>query len=155
MVTGVDWLTVKAVTENVCDIAPCGTVTEAGTPAAALELESATTAPPLGAAKVSVTVPTPACVLAIVEGLTDTLLSAGGTGTTVNANVLLTPEKEAVSVTGVDALTVVVVIGKVCVVAPCSTVSNACAATPAFRDQRPECFRFARSHPIPPSWPGK
>ena len=58
-VTGVVVVTEDVVTEKVADVDPCGTVTDAGTVAAALELESATTAPPVPAAALSVTVPVP------------------------------------------------------------------------------------------------
>ena len=83
--------TVVLATVNVTEVAPCGTVTEAGTlPAEVFELESDTTAPPEGAAAVSVTVPVPDWPLTIVLGLTETLLSAAATGFTVIPAVLLT-----------------------------------------------------------------
>jgi hypothetical protein len=83
--------TVVLATVNVTEVAPSGTVTEAGTlTAEVFELESDTTAPPEGAAAVSVTVPVPDWPLTIVLGLTETLLSAAATGFTVIPAVLLT-----------------------------------------------------------------
>src|SRR5205823_5240144 len=58
---------------NVADAAPDEIVTDAGTEAEALELESATTAPPEGAAAESVAVPVDAAPPVTVEGFTDTL----------------------------------------------------------------------------------
>jgi hypothetical protein len=49
-------LTVPAVTGNVAEVDPCGTVTDAGTLAAEEDALSVTIAPPLGAADVSATV---------------------------------------------------------------------------------------------------
>jgi hypothetical protein len=78
---------------NVAEVAPCGTVTLAGTLAAAeLELESDTTAPPVGAAPVNVTAPVPVCPLTIVVGLTVTLLSVAPGGMMVTVAVFVTPE---------------------------------------------------------------
>lgn len=86
-------MTVPAVTAKVAEVAPCATVMLEGTVAAAvLELESETTAPPVPAGSVKVTVPVPVCPLTIVLGLTEILLSAPGRGVTVTPNVLLTPE---------------------------------------------------------------
>jgi hypothetical protein len=81
------------VTVNVAEAEPAGTVTEDGTLAAVvLELESETEIPPLPAAVVKLTVPVPDWPLTIVLGLTEILLSAGGTGLTVTPNVTLVPE---------------------------------------------------------------
>ncbi len=57
MVTGVELLTVAVVIVNVALVLSSGTVTVGGTLAAALSLLSVTTAPPLGAGPLSVTVP--------------------------------------------------------------------------------------------------
>ena len=91
--TEVATLTLPAVTVNVADVAPCATVTLDGTLAAeALELDSDTTAPPVGAAAVNVTVPVPVCPLTIVVGFTDTLPSVTVDGMMVTVAVLVTPE---------------------------------------------------------------
>jgi hypothetical protein len=92
-VTAFEEVTVPAVTVNVAEVEPAGTVTLAGTPAAvALELESVTTMPPVPAAVVRLTVPVPVWPLTIVLGLTDTLLSAAAGGVMVTPKVLFTPE---------------------------------------------------------------
>jgi hypothetical protein len=68
---------VPAVTVKVAEVEPCGTITLDGTVAAlVLELNSDTTAPPLPAADVRVTVPVPVWPLTMLLGLTETLLSA-------------------------------------------------------------------------------
>ncbi len=122
-VTGVEVLTVPAVTVNVVEVDPCGIVTLDGTLAAAvLELLSDTTAPPLPAAAVSVTVPVAVCPPEIVAGLTETLLRAPGSGLIVTPNVAFTPEYEAVTVAVVEELTVPAVSVKVPEVEPCATV---------------------------------
>jgi hypothetical protein len=84
---------VPAVTVNVVEVEPAGTVTLEGTvTAVVLELESDTANPPVPAAAVSVMVPVPVWPLTIVLGLTATLLRAAGDGLMVTPNVALTPE---------------------------------------------------------------
>jgi hypothetical protein len=84
---------VPAVTVNVTEVEPAGTVTLDGTVAAVvLELASDTTIPPVPAAAVRVTVPVPVCALTIMLGLTEMLLSAAGGGLIVTPNVAFTPE---------------------------------------------------------------
>ena len=111
--------------------APAATVTLAGTLATvALLLDSVTTAPPAGAAVVKVTVPVLAVPPATLVGVTvnkDKLDAAGG-GLTVNTAVRVTPAKVAEIVTGVEAVTAVVVMVKVALVAPAATVTLAGAA---------------------------
>jgi len=90
-VTGVAALTVPAVILNDAEVAPAATITVAGTLAAlVLELESDTTAPPEGAADVSVTFPFSVLSPESVLEFTVTLLSAAG-GLTVALTVLFTP----------------------------------------------------------------
>ena len=115
-----------AVTVNVAEVDPVGTVTLAGTLAAVvLELESVTTAPPVPAAAVRVTVPVPDWPLTIVLGLTEMLLSAAGGAVMVSPKVLLTLEYKAVNVAAVDELTVPAVTVNVAEVEPAGTVTLA------------------------------
>ena len=57
MMTGVDVVTALVFTVNVALLAPAATVTVAGTVAVDVLLERETTAPPMGAGPLSVTVP--------------------------------------------------------------------------------------------------
>lgn len=110
-----------ALTMNVAVVDPLATVTLAGRLARfELELDSDTTAPPEGAGAVNVTVPVPDWPFTIVLGLTLTLLSAAVcvAGLTITLAVMLPPEYEAVSVTGVGALILPAVTAKVPDVAP-------------------------------------
>jgi hypothetical protein len=140
-VTEVAELTIPAMNMNVAEVAPCGTVTLAGTlatelelkcgtcaptegaAAPAFELESDTTAPPEGAAAVSLTMPVPDCPLIMALGLTVTLLSATGGGLMVTPNVSFIPERDAVKVTAVGLVTVAAPTVNVVEVAPCATVT--------------------------------
>ena len=117
--TDVAVVTLPAVTENVADVEPCGTVTDEGTlAAAALELDSDTATPPLPAGEVSPTIPVPDRPLTIVLGLTDMLARLADGGFTVNPNVASTPRYEAVKVTGVGVVTLPGVTVKVAEFAP-------------------------------------
>jgi hypothetical protein len=81
-----------AVTVNVAEVEPWGTVTLEGTFATdVFELERATAMPPLPAGSVNVTVPVPVKPLVMVLGLTETALSAAAGGFTVRPNVRLAP----------------------------------------------------------------
>lgn len=93
IVEGVAAVTETVVTLNVALVAPCATVTLAGTAAAPLLLDSATVAPPAGAALVSVTVPVDEVPPVTLVGLSVNTDSdaGGGTGVTVIVAVLVTP----------------------------------------------------------------
>jgi hypothetical protein len=76
IVTAVSRLTELVVAVKVAVVAPAATVTEAGTWAAAVfELVSATTAPPVGAGPLRVTVPVEDVPPSNIAGLMLTLLS--------------------------------------------------------------------------------
>ena len=79
MITDVDAATDTVLTVNVALVAPAATVTFAGTVAAAvLLLDSATTAPPDGAALVNVAVPWELLPPTTVNGVSEIADSAGG-----------------------------------------------------------------------------
>jgi hypothetical protein len=84
MVTDVVELTAVVVTVKVAVVAPAATVTLAGTVAEALLLPSVTTAPPVGAALLSVTVPVEEVPPVTVVGLrlTEDSVSAEASGST-------------------------------------------------------------------------
>src|SRR5687768_13697046 len=118
MATEVSAVTAVVVTGNVAEVAPSGTVTVAGTVATVgLLLARVTVTPPAGAAADSVTVP--------VEGLPPATLVGfsvaearvgpvtGAAGVTVRVTGVEAPPRVAVIVTGVSAVTAVVVTGKV------------------------------------------
>jgi len=112
MVTGVvaDTTLVDAV--KAAEVAPAGTVTDAGTVAAVvLELVSVTTKPPAGAAPVSVTVPVDAAPPVSEAGFIETAdnAAAAAVGLTVRVVVRETLEFLAVIVTGVADATADVV----------------------------------------------
>ena len=130
-VTEVALATVRDVTMKFALVAPAATVTLAGTVTAlVLLLERATTAPPLGAALVSVTVPCdvlPPVTLVGFSASDDKLAGGGGggTGLTVSVAVRVAPPKEPEMVTLFVTLTPTVLIVKVALVAPAATVTLA------------------------------
>jgi hypothetical protein len=96
METAVDAVTALVLTVKVALVAPAASVTLEGTLAAAvLLLESATCAPPAGAAPLNVTVPVEDCVPPItLVGLSvsdESVTAGGGAGATVIEAVLVTP----------------------------------------------------------------
>src|SRR6266513_1526568 len=96
MVTAVDAVTALVLTVKVALVAPAATVTLEGTVAAAvLLLESATVAPPAGAAPLNVTVPVEDCVPPItLVGLSvsdESVAGGGGAGATMIEAVRVTP----------------------------------------------------------------
>jgi hypothetical protein len=129
-------VTLTVVIANVADVAPAGTVTEAGTFADTLELVSVTTTPPAGAAPLSVTVPVTPAPPTTDAGFTVTVLSdtVATAGFTVSAAVFETAPFVAVIVTAVTAVTVDVVTVNVAVVAPAATVTLAGTVAAALLD---------------------
>src|SRR5437870_3136981 len=125
IVTVVDAATAPVVTVKLALPPPAGTVTLDGTAAApGLLLERETTAPPMGAGTLRVTVPVDDCVPPItLVGLRVSADRATGGGVTVNEAVLLAPPKEAEIVTVVDAATAPVVTVKLALPAPAGTVT--------------------------------
>ena len=95
MVTAVEAATPLVLTVNVALVAPAATATLEGTLAAPLLLESATVAPPAGAAPLNVTVPVEDCVPPItLVGLSvsdESVAGGGAAGATVSEADLVTP----------------------------------------------------------------
>jgi hypothetical protein len=112
--------TTGVVTLNCTVVCPPGTVTVAGTCAAALSLTRVTESPPVAAGPVRVTVPVVPVPPVTVDKVSAAVCTVGAL--TVNAPVLATPNV-AVMVTGVEELTALVVTWKVAVVAPAATVA--------------------------------
>jgi len=131
-------VTAVVVTEKVWVVAPAGTVTVAGTTAAALLLVRLTTSPPEGAGPLKVTVPV--AVFPPTTGpvkLIDARVATGAPAMRVSVAVSLTPAAEAVTVTGVVTATPVDVIVKGALMAPAGTVMVAgtmTAGLPLLRD---------------------
>src|SRR3989442_1754025 len=131
IVAEVDAVTDTVVTVNVALVAPAGTVTLplTGTLATALLLDRVTSAPPVGAVALNVTVATeelPPTTLVGFSAKPDTVRGGGGAGgETVSSAVLVRPPKEAEIVMVVDVVTEVVVTLKLAVVDPAATVTLA------------------------------
>jgi len=93
-VTALDAVTALVLTVNVALVAPAATATLEGTRAAPLLLESATVAPPAGAAPLSVTVPVEELPPVTLEGFSPSEASVGGggaAGVTASEAVLVAP----------------------------------------------------------------
>jgi hypothetical protein len=130
MTEGVVAVTVPAVAVKVAVVNPCATTTDAGTDTAALELESVTVIPPVGAEAEMVTVPCDVCPLNIEAVLNERL--EGTIGFTVKLALIPDPPLEAVSTTAVAALTIPAVAVNDTLVAPCGTVTEPGTDTAAF-----------------------
>ena len=90
----VDEATALVLTTNVALVAPAAIVTLGGMLAAPLLLESATCAPPVGAAPLSVTVPVEEFPPATLVGFSESeerVGGGGGAGVTVSEAVLVAP----------------------------------------------------------------
>ena len=125
MIVSVDAaVTVRVVIVNVADVAPAGTVTDAGTVPMVVELDAnVTIAPPVGAARVSVTVPVTATPPVAAVTFVVRVESAAAGGVTVSVAVPVEPFVAAVIVTAVFAATVPAVIVKFAVFDPAGTVT--------------------------------
>ena len=122
-VTVLEDVTVMVVIVNVTLFAPAGTVTLAGSDAAALLSDSVTTVPLAGAAPFSVTVPVEGVPPLTEFGLAETERRAGRL--TVNVAFRVVPFSAAEIVTDVEAATGIVVTVNVAVVDPAPTVTLA------------------------------
>lgn len=92
MMATVDAATALVLTVKVALLLPPGTVTLAGTLAAALLLERLTSAPPVGAGPLSVTVPVEDCAPPVtLVGLKVSEEAAGITGTAATGTVIVCP----------------------------------------------------------------
>lgn len=125
MVVVVEAPTATVVTENVAVDDAAGTVTEAGTVAAALSDDRVTTKPPACAGAESVTVPVDEAPPVNEVGLRVTEESTSATGLIVSVAGFVTAAAEAVIVAVVMAPTNVVETLNVAVVAPWATVTLA------------------------------
>jgi len=141
IVTAVELTTALVVTAKVALVAPAPTVTLAGTVATPeFELARLTRSPALGAALVKVAVPVAEAPPVTVAGfrVIALRLAGGGTGLTVSTAVRVTPPKVPEIDNAVVAVTLVVVIEKVALVAPAAMVTLAgTVATAVFALLRP------------------
>jgi len=130
IVTVVGAITALVLTVKLAVVAPAATVTLPGTRAAlVLLLESATTAPPVGAAPLNVTVPVDDCAPPVtLVGFSvneDNVTRAGAGGFTISVAILVVPPNAALIVTVVAVLTALVLTVKLALVAPAATVTLA------------------------------
>src|SRR5687768_2586432 len=128
MVALMELVTVPVVMVNMALVAPAAMVTLAGTVATAgLPLVSVTTAPPLGAALLNVTVPCdvlPPVTLVGFSASEESAAGAGG-GVTVSMAVRVVPLNVAEMTTELLAVTEAVAMLKLALVAPAATVTLA------------------------------
>ena len=131
-------VTVLVVIVNVAVVAPAATVTLAGTVPTVVDDDAKfTTAPPVGAARVNVTVPVTNTPPVAAETLVVMVEMAAAGGVTVTVAVPVDPLVEAVMVAFVIATTEPAVTVKVAVRAPAATVTETgTLATAALLDER-------------------
>jgi hypothetical protein len=123
IVITVDDVTAFVVTTNPAVVAPAGTVTLAGTPATVvLLLDRVTTAPPAGAAALSMTVPVDVLPPRTLVGCRLSDVSIGVPGVTVSCADRVAPPPAPEIVTAVDVVTTLVATANVAVVPPAATV---------------------------------
>jgi hypothetical protein len=115
--------------------APPRTVTLDGTAAAPLFEASATDTPPVGAARLSVTVPVAFAAPYRLAGASPTESSAGGGAVTRRFAVLLAPANVAVMLAVASVFTGVVVTVKLAVINPAATVTLAGTETAAMLEE--------------------
>ena len=115
---------VEAVAEKVAEVAPAATVTEAGTVSAALLSDKETTAPPVGAALLRVTVQVEEALEVSEVGLQERLVGTVFV-TRFMEKVTEEPERDAVMTAVLSAVMVEAVAEKVAEVAPAATVTEA------------------------------
>src|SRR5437879_86346 len=127
MVTGVDVVTALVLTVNVALLAPAATVRRASSGAVdVLLLEREAVAPPAGAGPLSVTVAVEGDPPVTLVGFSVSEERVGrACGSTVSEAVLVTPAYDAEMVTGVDAVTALVLTVNVALLAPAAIVTLA------------------------------
>jgi len=94
IVTEVETRTMEVLTANVALVAPAGTNTLEGTPAAPLLLESMTCAPPAGAGPLNVTAPVEYCappITLVGFSVSEETVGSGGDVTVSVADLLAPP----------------------------------------------------------------
>jgi hypothetical protein len=143
-------VTAFVVTVNVAVELPAATVTEAGTTAEVLELESATTAPPAGAALVSLTVPAALVPPFTLDGVTVTDVRP----TIVSVSEMVFPEKTPLMLGLAVHSAACVAMGNVADELPAGTVTLAgTAASELLEDsvttKPPPAGAFPRNRTVP------
>jgi len=132
IVTEVDAVTALVLTVNVALLVPAGTVTLAATVAAAvLLLVRLTTAPPLGAGPLSITVPVEGFPPVTLVGFRLTEERVAGGGVTVSEAVWVPLPYVPEMVTEVDAVTALVLTVNVVLLVPAGTVTLAATVAAA------------------------
>ncbi len=146
MVAVVTEETALVVTVKVAEVAPADTVTDAGTVALVVLLESDTVVPPGPAAPFSVAVPTAVAPPVTVDG--ETLMLKSVAASIVNVACCCLPFSVPVIVAGVLAETAVVVTVKVAEVAPGNTRTDGGTVAFVLLDDRPTVMPPGPAGPV-------